>query len=296
MAFLNIDGLEVPVLVDEFELRDASVETYGRNADDSLQGSTYSVKREMSFVTEPMTVANARALEGWVRGRRHQWTFDRLDGATTRFTRYSDEGGLLLASAGTLTGNSPTFGTWSLVLSTSAVTACATATFGSEGDWSVSVQHKLTAATQFFSYTTRSRAGVIDSLFNNAAYGTVGFLNITAVSGFLQVILSGRNDGNGTAAGSSATSVFENLKIYPYALTDAMDLTFLGGGISTGLSSPAPFVKVTGDCLLEANVSGASGPGPVICKGFVESIPTEPLVVDTFDYDARQLRVKLVQR
>lgn len=298
MAFLRVDGLVIEVLVEDFTLNDVSVESYGRNVDDSFQGVTYSPKKEMAFETVPMTVADARAHEGWLRGRKHQWTFDRVDGATTRFTRFSADGGLVLAS-GASCGTSPLFGTWCLQLNGSAVTACATATFGSEGDWSISVYHHGSSNATFTSYGARSRSGLIRAFANGASVGTVGFLNVTASSGNLLVTLSGR-DSSSTIAGATATASYENVAIYPYALTDSMFSSLASPRFGLPAAGPCapPFVIVTGDALFEANVTATESaePGPCVCKGFVESIPTEPLVVGTFDYDARQLRVKLVQR
>ena len=41
-----------------------------------------------------MTDNENRSLRGWVTGQHWSWNFDRVDGATTRFNRFEDAGGV----------------------------------------------------------------------------------------------------------------------------------------------------------------------------------------------------------
>lgn len=297
MAFLRIEGLPVDALIEDFEISDQSVEAFNRTLGDSLEGISYSDKKEISLTTPPLDPLSARSLEGWVRGRRHLWTFNRVDGATTRFTRFSDDGGLALPLSGYTSTASALFGAWAIQINP-AITNTVTATFGSEGDWTVAVYHKavITNASYTF-YCVRSIGGVIDYFQSAASVSVIYNLSATAASGFLRANLIGRL---GTT-NSNATSHFDNLIMAPYAFTYEMiqsAATPTYGLTALGNTRP-PYVTVFGDGLHKAdiNANGAGEPGPMICKGFVETVDTEPVVLNgAFQYNARRLKIRLLEK
>ncbi len=296
MAFLRIEGLALDALIEDFEISDQSVESFSRTIGDSLEGLTYSDKKEITLTTPFLNPSDARSLEGWVRGRRHLWTFNRIETATTRYTRFSDDGGLALSSAATSTA-SALFNRWALQINPGGGTT-ATATFGSEEDWTVAVYQKIPATNASYSfYATRSVGGVLTSYINYTTAATIRSFTISATTGFLRVFLIGRDP----VSGSNATSHFDNFIMAPFAFTDEMMLasaTPLWGLPSTGHTRP-PFVTVFGDGILKAdtNQNGAGEPGPMLCKGYVETVETEPVVLNgVFQYNARRLRIRLLEK
>jgi hypothetical protein len=295
MAFLRIEGVAVDSLIDTFDISDQSVESYNRTANDRLEGITYSDKKEVSFTTPPLAPAEARALEGLVRGRRHAWSFERVDGATTRYTQYSADGGLTLSSAATSTA-SAFFGTWGLQLN-SAVQTTATALFGSEGDWTIGVYQKVPATSaSYVFYCLRGTGTAATAFTGTTVAATLGFLQYSAASGFLSARLFGS-----TVGATSATAHYDGLFMAPYAISDAMlaaAATPLFGLPVTGPTRP-PFVTVFGDGLHkpDTNLNGAGEPGPMVCKGFVGTVETVPVVLNgTFQYNARRLQIRLLEK
>jgi len=299
MAFLRVDGLAIEVLVDGITDDDGTIESYvrGAGAQDDLIGTTYSSKRSYTFETPPLPLADAVALAGWVRGRGHHWSFQTPDGATTRFSLVSEEAGLAL-TVGSST-SSALFGTWGMMLRSSR-TSSVTASFGSEGDWSVVAYHRSTAGQPYLAHTVRSRDGVVDYWLSGATvpgpYISTDPLSVTASSGRLGVLLSGR-----TSLGTSATSQFGALKIFPFALTDEMILSLatpFHGNPTTGFARK-PYVAVTGDMLTEGGpaVNGAGERGGRAFKGSTSGTAIQPVVTaDGFKYNARAVTIQLVQR
>lgn len=294
MAFLRINGLDVSAMVDDFELLDVSVEGYERTVSDSLEGVTYAVKKQITFTTEPLTRADAVAIEGWVRGRGHYWSFSRTDAATTRFSLNSNEGGLTF-STGT-SGASGFFGAHSLQVD-NAASRTATAQFGSNGDWTIAFYTANGSSPDFIATTVKSLAGTRTNSLAGVSVATIACISVTAASGFLEVRLRGRLASTPL---TSATASFDELRVMPYSVTTAM----LGAlqttsWIPTGGPALMPYVTVSGDALQNADIDATSTgePGPITMKGFVESFQVEPMVIGgAFTYNGRRLRVKLVEK
>jgi len=293
MAFIRVDGIPLDTLIEGFDLTDASVESWSRSVNSALVGITYAGKYEVQFDTPPMTSADAAAWTGLLRGSKHLWTFERPDTGTTRWTQYSSDGGLLL-SGGTQCSTT-LFNQYGLLLG-SNVTSTATATFGSEGDWTIHFYHRTSAAS-FVSYAVRSTAGVISGWANNASTATVRMVDpITPASGFLGVRLRGRD-----AAGTNATSQFEAVSICRYRMTDDMLLAVASTPWTMVASGPAkaPYLTLTGEFLPREGsvVNGVGEFGGRLFKGFVSSFPAEPAVIGgVWCYDARHLKVRLTER
>ena len=293
MSFIRVDGIPLDALIEQYDLADASVESWSRSVNNVFTGITYAGKNEVVLETPPMTSADAAAWTGLLRGSKHLWTFERPDTNTTRWTPYSSDGGLVL-SGGTQCSTT-LFNQYGLLLG-SNVTSTATATFGSEGDWTVHFYHRTSAAS-FISYAVRSTAGVISGWADNASAATVRMVDpISVASGFLGVRFRGRD-----AAGSNATSQFEAVSICRYRMTDTMlqsvastPFTMVAGG-----PAKAPYLTLTGEFLLKDGpvVNGAGEFGGRVFKGFVESFPAKPAVIDgVWCYDARHLKVRLTER
>lgn len=296
MAFIRIEGLALDSLVEDYEISDQSVEAFNRTIGDSLEGLTYSDKKQITLTTPPLDPSTARSIEGWVRGRRHLWTFNRADGATTRYTRYSDDGGLGFSSLATST-SSALFSVWSQQLGSGGINTT-TALFGSEGDWTVGVYAKVPATNATYSfYCTRSVGGTLSSFTDTVSSATLYIFQLTPASGFLTVRLHGKVPSTGT----SATVHFDNLIIAPYAFTNEMiasSSTPRFGLPSNGHTRP-PFVTVFGDGIHKPNtgLNNANEPGPMVCKGFVETVETIPVVLNgSFQYNARRLKIRLLEK
>jgi hypothetical protein len=292
-AFLRINGLEISSLIDGFEINDESVENYSRSASDSLEGLTFSVKKDIKFSTSFMTAADAYSLENWVRGRRHYWSFERQDGSTTRFTLSSADAALSF-SRGSLFTPSLRW-TYALQLLSNA-SSNATATFGSEGDWSVHFYHRLKTTAPYVSYGAVSRNGTITAWEGTASATTIRMASISVASGYLGLSLRGLD-----SAGAQASVLFDCVSIMPYALTTTMFLALASaywGGSTLGQPRP-PFIEVYGDCLQtnSKTFNGAGEKGPFYAKGLVEDTEVQPVVLNgAVNGSARRMSFRLVEK
>lgn len=303
MAFLRIDGFAVDALVDDYQLEDATIESYGRTPlGDTLEGVTYSPKKSIRFRTPPLTPQDAQALEGWVRGDGHRWSFARRRvlsaGATTVFTRASEDAGYSFSGASiygstvsTLWGNQ----VFSLAVVSSGTTS-ATVAFGSEGNWTVHGYHLASGDGPWRSFAGRSYAGTVQWTINGASVGSVPFLSVTAASGVLGARLAGR-----TSAGVSATAQFAAVSIDRFGWSDDMlvSAASVGWGLASTGYTRRPFVVVTGDGLQSRAVpcNGAGEVGPWVAKGFAETFDVQPVTLDgVFRYNARSLSVRLEEK
>jgi len=302
MAFLKIDGYEISALVDGFSgPKDVSVESYSRSMGDHLEGTTYSIKKQYAFNTHYLSASDAEALEGWVRGRKHIWTFDNPDGATTRFTRYSMDSGLLISGATQSTGT--VFSQWCLRVAGSS-TAQFTTSFGSEGNWTLAGYFREDPALQFTPFLLRMKDGVqTTALFSaDGTQATLGFLSYSVASGSLTIRL------HGSFLESPATVDFAQLQVAPFAYTDGMfnslqydpdtspDYEYPNQW-TTGPARP-PFVHLTGDAvhagLKNVNPLGESGK---VVKATVEDISTQPVVLDgAWTPNSRVLSINLMEK
>ncbi len=291
MSFLRVEGYELDVMVEDFSITDASIEGFSRTLSDSYEGLTYARKKQISFGTPPMSEADCIALEGWIRGLYHSWSFERPGGGTTRFTLASSDAGLSL-SAGSLASQS-LYGSWALRLATAA-TSCATTTFGSEGDWTVFGYHRASTAT-YAPFAARSKSGTIDAWLGGATVATLRFLTVTAASGYLTPMLIGR-----ISTGSFSIVHYDALRIAPFALTDGMigALNSAYQYVPTSGPGRAPFVIVSGTALPQGGPTTITESGERVwtAKGFAGSIDTMPAVVDGVRENARSLRVTLIQK
>lgn len=293
MAFIRLDGWDPTVLIDGFDHEDESVESFSRAVSDDYVGVTYSEKQGYSFMTRPVGPVDAESIAGWVRGRGHRWRFQTTSNGTTAFTLGSADSGLTL-TAGSANADG-LFGSNGLLLNSGA-TSCATAAFGSEGNWTAQLYHRVSGGS-FVSYVIRSKSGVVDFWASAATTAGVSVATVSAASGFLGLSLLGRN-----SAGTNATAQFDGVRLVPYALLDSqiasLATPFLGLP-SSGFSKP-PYVVVTGTGIVQGGppINGASERGGQAYKGFVESFDVVPSILPGEGYDAgsRMVKIRLVQR
>jgi hypothetical protein len=303
MAFLRIDGYEVDALIDDYDMDDATVESYGRSAfSDTTEGVTYSPKKRISFETPPMAIEEALALEGWVRGDGHRWMFAKTiepgTGVTTTFTRTSSDAAYSMTGASTYGSTVSTL--WGNQAFSLAIvpggTSAVTVPFGSEGNWTIHGYHLAASDGPWKSFAAKSYNGAVVHYINGASIATVPFLSYSAASGYLGVVLEGANSSN-----TNATTQYTAVTVDRFAWVSGMLLAAatVGWGLASTGYTRRPFVVVTGDALQGRYVpsNGAGELGPMVAKGFTESFPTKPVVVDGgFRYNARSVRVRLEQK
>lgn len=296
MAFLRINGLDVDALVDDFEMEDVSNEAYDRAINESLEGITYSVKKQITFTTPPMTASAALALEGWVRGLGHFWNFSRVDSASTRWSLYSNDGGNLF-SAGTSSSSVFQSQPNALRLNSSG-TSNATAQFGSEGDWTISYWQASAETPAYQPIQVTSLGGTLSKFCGGVSATTIRSLAASATTDYLTVTLRGRLAVAGST--TAATCHFSDVRVLPYSATTAMLASMqTTNWMPAGGMALLPFVTVSGDVLAKADVNaiGTGEAGPITMKGFVETIEMTPAVVSgSFSTSHRRLRVKLIEK
>ena len=299
MSFLRVEDLDIDIMVDSASVVDQSVEYFSRSVGDGLEGTTYSVKKEYKGTTPVLSMSDAIAYEGWLRGRRLYWSFNNGPGttaATNRFTKNGDGGGL--AFTGGTTSTNPWIATHNWTLSVFASnTADVSAPFGSEGDWTVNFSTTASTTTgplgSWKTYTVTASSGVIQAFENGLSVATVRMITITPSSGSLSLSLLGKNQ-----TGTAATALFSNVSMCPYAYNSAMidvsKTTNAGYFLHRGHTKP-PFVTLHGDFLSVGAATPVFGNGPLLAKGLVSSVPVRAAVVGSFQ-PARQLEVTLVQK
>lgn len=295
--FLSINGLNIDVA--DADASPDDVEVFGRGGGLQYTGTTYGNKRKASFDTIPLLPHEADSLDGWVKGRGHQWRFawtDTSSTTTVRFTLHSAEGGMSLApvSSATLRSEASTAGPWggtdgfSLMLHPgNSVTA--TVAFGTEAPYSLSVwrQVPILAATwelcslAYDGATTRYWAGADGATLTTA----FSWLSISAASGRAGMTLQGENNTAGTA-----TALFSGLWIVPYALSTSMlvarDLRATNG---VGAEPAFPYVGVGGSFLREVN--------ELTMKGFIQKRnPMRVSMGGSWYANAERLSGSLVQK
>lgn len=282
MSFVKINGLDVDVDRDGgLDRSYADVEYYERSEGMTLEGCTHREVREYSFsVPVVRTDAGNQALRGWIKGRGHHWTFERVDGATTRFTKFPTDGGPGFGSSSTLSSTSK-FGTWGISVGL-GLTSTASVSFGSEDRYSVSVWKRDSGGTYVLctvvadGTTTTSYAGAAGTATTTA----FAWLTLSAASGHLGVGLIGKNQ-----AGTDAAAIYDGLMVVPYALTT----TQLAARNARTVAEPAfPYVELDGDCLEDLQ--------PLVVKGFIGSEASEQITERGAVVNVRIPTVRLVQR
>lgn len=282
MAFLTINGLNVDAFIEDFQRDAADLQTFDRMASLSFGGAVYATKREWTFKTPfDLKESTVMSLRDWIKGRGHYWTFQRVDGATTRFNRYSADGGPGFdtdAVAGTTRFTST--GVWGMHVGASDA-ATAVAGFGSEGRYSVSLFKKMTTATwrMCTAVYDGSTLTYYAGLTGTAVTTAFAWMSLSASSGTLSVTLQGLTD-----AGASAVAPYDKVWVVPYALTTAMMAARLARAHTAQFEPAFPYVEMAGTHMEDLN--------GIAVKGFVESDVAVPVTGGI----ARQLAIKLVEK
>lgn len=262
MSFVDLNGLAVDVALGSFERGTADVESFARTEGLTYEGITYAAKRRWSFeipynLTESQTISD----EGWIKGRGHYWTFERVDGATTRFNRFSNEGGPGLTATNLTQTGTAKFGTWAGEVAGN-LSSVVTATFGSEGRYSASVWRREAsgAASGVYRLFTIVANGTTTEAYIGTTKEASGaahtdYISLSAASGYLSVALKGFTQG-----AASMPHVYDALMVLPYAMTTVQ----MNARVNRTLVEPNfPFIEFDGDALEDVS--------PVTVKGFVTS-------------------------
>lgn len=284
MSYVTLNSLDMGVSEqDGFDRGYADVESFGRSEGLTLEGTMYREVREFSFTVPVVyTDQEIQALRGWVKGRGHYFNFERVDGATTRFSRYSNDGGPGFG-AGTTAGTATfaKYGTWCLKLP-GGDDSVVTAGFGSEDRYSVCVWKRESGGT--YRLCTVVADGTSTTSYSGAtgmgATTAFSWWTVTAASGSLSVRLFGKNE-----AGTTASAFYDGLLMVPYALTTPQ-LEALNGR-TTALPT-FPYVELDGLCLEDLQ--------PMVVKGTVASEETEVVNYQGAVTFIRVPSVRLVQR
>jgi hypothetical protein len=279
MPWLTINGLEVDARESGgFQIQDESIRTFKTAADGSIQGTFVKERFSIDFKSDYLSPDDGNALIGWITGRGHQWSFT-VALSTSTPSIYSDDGGLKFTGA-TTGDTSAKFGSHHLIVHPSG-SGVATATFGSERNWSVALWHRPQGGSWDF-YAVTSKAGV------EAYYTVTGvtanmfpFFAVTAASGFLRLTLQGEN-----TSGSSATASYDSVRMVPYALTDDMVSALAA---RTAECPAPPYIGLDGDSLSDYN-SEIEG------YGVISSVDHTVISQAGVKVNAKTLSVKLTKR
>lgn len=281
MSFLTINGLDVDAFIENFDRTYDDVQTFDRSEGTTYEGALYATKRSWAFETPwDGSVLKNVSIRDWCKGRGHYFTFDRVDGATTRFNKYSAEGGPGF-SANFTAGTPAKFGSWAASCA-SGFTSAVTASFGSDNRYSASLWKRDSANAYILTSvvsdgaTVRYYAGADGKTVTTAfAWATV-----TAVSGYLSLTLTGKDQ-----TGGAATANYDGLMMVPYALTT----TQLAARNARTLAEPVfPYVEGTGDFIDDLN--------PITLKIFVENEPTRQGLTSGTVQVVRYLKMKMIEK
>ena len=266
--FCAVNGLDLNV--SDFAEDSDDVEAFGRGGGLDFEGVSYGERRKWQFTTPPYTAEDSDSLKGWLKGRGHQWTFEYVDAATTRFTFYSQEGGLGLSFASGATYSSTSkFGLWALQVHAGGSAVSTTATFGAERGCSMSVWRRVPSDGDTYELcsitwdgaTLRYYAGASGTGVTTAFAWTTG----TGVTyGYFPLVLEGQNN-----AGSNVTVIFDGLWLVPYTLSTSM---LSARAQRTEVEGSFPYVKLAGMALRDNR--------EVEVKGFVTGREPRQLVID----------------
>jgi len=289
MSFLTVNGLPVQVRVSSVSAQETYMDSVARSQNDSLQGTVFSIKATRTFLTEPLPRFDARALRGWLRNEGEQWSFGitRKLGTTTSTRIFTNVGDAGMAAFSVNTPGTISNGSISGVPNLSIYAASTASVFTQipfpvTGDgWTVSFFQASAATPGFISHSVirRDGAGVVAAWHQGASVATVRSFSHSIVNGNFQLTLIGRC---ATVATNSNTN-FSFVKFMPFAISEDMV-----PALSAGVGAQPPFAACKGD-FLDTDTE-------VDYRATTTAADFSPLVVDEYEYDARQLTVNMVQR
>lgn len=229
MAFLTLNGVEIPVLDGNASRSRVLIGERGRAFDGTFRSSVRARKRQWSLATPVVTKAEADAIVGLVEGQGHHWSFDA--------DLYSDKG-LVGTGAGASVGTtspSPKFGAGRL-----GITTGNTATFALSlgGAWTVMVWQWDGAAWDHYVVTSAGHKWV-NGIRNDAA--TTTWLAVSS--------------GTLTLSAPSAAAYYDDLVALPYVIPAAWAEVW---GVATSAFSALPRLAMAGD-IGTATVEGELG-------------------------------------
>lgn len=297
-SFLTINGLDMSVTDADQSADD--VETYGRGGGLAYTGVTYGQKRKVTYKLAPLLPDEADSMDGWIKGRGHCWNFywiDRSSTVTTRFSLYSNEGGLVFGggtNGATLSAIGVYPDPWGSSLYPAALvqsgnTTVASATFGQEAGYSVSMWRRVPSGANVWelcsitydTQTVRYFAGTTGALITTAFAWTTR----SVASGYSAITLQGKNN-----AGTNADAVFTGVWYVPYCLSTPQ-LTARGARptIGSGPEPVFPYVALGGYAFRDAY--------ELLAKGFVtDRTPTKLQANGVWYNNAETLSGTLIEK
>lgn len=287
---IKINGIDISHLAEAFDVEDVSVESFERGARSTLEGMHWATKKQIEFTTAPLTPDEARALEGWVLGEMHLWTFSGkpVNSEELAGTLLSKDSGLVLAPIiGVITPTYHTYDTHamkgyrSLAWSESTFLIGVTTGINNSHDWSACVYRASADDSplnrQLFSLVSRN--GVVTQYIDDVEIAHT-VLDYVQHSIRFEILLR-----KGTP--SVTSPIYSHLMVMPFALTPEMLTQLVAADISE-LPRP-PFVQVTGELMPRAE--------GMIAKGFISAHDVIPATIDGVFYpDSRQLTITLTER
>jgi hypothetical protein len=291
---IKINGIDISHLAEDFNVEDVSVESFERGARSALEGMHWATKKQIEFTTAPLTPDEARALEGWILGEMHLWTFSgkQVNSEELAGSLYSKDSGLELyysfSGSEALTPIYHTYDTYAvkgfraLTWAETSVLRGATTGINVSHDWSVCVYRADADVSplnrQLFSVVSRN--GVVTRYID----GAVSFhsvLDRLPQPAIFEIVL------RRVASPAATTPLFSHLMLMPFALTPEM-LTQLAAADTSELPRP-PFVQVTGELMPKAE--------GMVAKAFISGHDVIPATIDGVFYpDSRQLTITLTER
>lgn len=282
---VTIDGYDVAPLVNSTGVSHTNIESFDRAANGGYEGSIFARKQVWSFRLAPtLTDGESRALRGWLTGHHWSWGYDRVDGATTRYNRYEDAGGVgWVAGTGLHTSSSSAkFGRWGFSPGSSHY-ASVSVNFNSAVAFSWGAWKLVTGGYEWCAHTWDGSAHqyTVDGSSNTTTAFGWAAASAGSASAPFYLSLYGR-DGTGA---SSTTAVYDGVVVCPYAWT-AGQIDALAG--RTNALPPAPYVEFSGGL----NDSGQ----PVVVKGSVEDEEIKEVAYGGGVAASRWMNVRLVER
>lgn len=231
MAFLVINGIEIPVAVDTLteEVREigATIQAFSG----ASVRSRIATKRDLEFEIPPTEPVLSGQYERWIRGEGETWLFTNLYGSkgTAPESGYS----------GSISSGTGISGSNSLLVSTGTHQYRIASTGSS---WTISFYYSSTSPVAFTHYTITSAGKKwVDGVRNDAASTT--FVSVS--SGILTLT-------------GGANRRWDNLFTFPATVDDSWPPLFYGTGgigqVASGQVLP-PVLNLSGDVILETTRS-----------------------------------------
>lgn len=282
---VEIDGYDVAPLVNGAGVTHTNIEAFERAANGGYEGTIFARKQQWSFRLAPtMTDNENRSLRGWVTGQHWSWNFDRVDGATTRFNRFEDAGGVgWVAGTGFYSSSATSkFGSWGFSPSSSHYSAV-TLNFNVVPGFSWGVWKHTSVGYKWCAHTWD--AATHRYTVNGGSSTTTAFAWSDAPTGAASAPFYLRLYGETDAGASTTTAVYDGAIVCPYAWTNGQIDALAGRTYPIPF---APYVEFDGGL----NDAGQA----IVVKGTIEDEDIQEVAYGGGTTASRWLRISLTER